>query len=109
MHSYLNRTVLLLGIALGLAACGSDEEEAVVVSMTGTPTLSATPTAVATATPVDLSSLGVDASTQERCDPLGAQCMLPIPNDHFTVADDSAPTKRRLALVRESLPANIAG
>ena len=57
--------------------------------------------------PVDVTTLGVDPATQQRCDPIGAQCMLPLPNDHFTVADATTPTGRRLALVAESLPANF--
>jgi hypothetical protein len=35
--------------------------------------------------------------------------MLPFPNDHFTVADPSTPTKLRLALATASMPANKAG
>ena len=63
----------------------------------------------ASAAPVASSTLGVDAATEKRCDPIGGPCMLPLPNDHFTVADPSTPTKRRLALDSASLPANKAG
>ncbi len=35
--------------------------------------------------------------------------MLPFPNDHFTTADPSTPTKRRLALSAASMPANKQG
>ena len=35
--------------------------------------------------------------------------MLPFPNDHFTVRDPSAPTRRRLALSSASLPTNASG
>ncbi len=53
--------------------------------------------------------LGIDLSTQNRCDPLvPEQCMLPFPNDYFTVRDRTV-TGRRLALVAESLPANVGG
>ena len=54
-------------------------------------------------------ALDIDPATEARCDPIGGQCMLPWPNDHFTVADSSTATGRRLALVAESLPANVAG
>src|SRR6185295_8770010 len=41
------------------------------------------------------------------CDPINPPCLLPWPNDHFTVADASTHTGRKLALVPESLPSNI--
>jgi hypothetical protein len=47
--------------------------------------------------------------TEQRCDPIGARCLLPLPNDHFTVADATTPTKRRLAIARASMPANKKG
>jgi hypothetical protein len=63
----------------------------------------------ASAPAVSLSALGSAAAIEQRCDPIGARCMLPFPNDHFTVADASTPTKRRLALVPASMPANADG
>ncbi len=59
--------------------------------------------------PVGLEALGVDPATQTRCDPIGGQCLLPLPNDHFTVADSATVTGRRLAISAESMPANVAG
>jgi hypothetical protein len=59
--------------------------------------------------PVPLSVIGVDPATQVRCDPIGAQCLLPFPNDHFTVRDASTPTGVRLALDSASTPANRNG
>ncbi len=59
--------------------------------------------------PVSLESLGVDPAAQTRCDPIGGQCLLPLPNDHFTVADSTTVTGRRLAISSESMPANAAG
>jgi hypothetical protein len=56
-----------------------------------------------------LTSAALCGATQQRCDPIGARCMLPLPNDHFTVADASTPTQRRLAIDSVSLPANRAG
>lgn len=61
------------------------------------------------APPVPLAELGVDPATQTRCDPIAPQCMLPFPNDHFTVRDRSTPTGRRLALSSASLPTNASG
>src|SRR5215470_2880491 len=44
------------------------------------------------------------------CDPLGgARCLLPFPNDHFTVADHSTDTGRRLNLALTSPPVNVGG
>jgi hypothetical protein len=44
------------------------------------------------------------------CDPLGGdRCLLPFPNDHFTVADASTATGRRVALAPTSTPANAQG
>lgn len=54
-------------------------------------------------------TIEVDPATLGRCDPLAEPCLLPWPNDYFTVADPATATGRRLALVAESLPANIAG
>ena len=58
---------------------------------------------------VGLEALGVDPATQTRCDPIGGQCLLPLPNDHFTVADSTSVTGRRLAISSDSMPANVAG
>ena len=44
------------------------------------------------------------------CDPLGGErCMLPFPNDHFTVADAGTDTGRRVELAPGTTPANRAG
>ena len=53
-------------------------------------------------------ALAIDAATEARCDPIAEPCMLPLPNDYFTVEDGSTDTGRRLSLVAESLPANVA-
>ena len=53
----------------------------------------------------------VDLPTDPNsCDPLGgARCLLPFPNDYFTVADRSAETGRRVDLAADATPANTAG
>ncbi len=94
MKIWLLRFTLVLGLAILVAGCGDDDNNTATA---------ATPTPV----PVDLATLGVDATTQERCDPIGSACLLPLPNDHFTVEDNTTPTKRRLALSVDSLPANV--
>jgi hypothetical protein len=44
------------------------------------------------------------------CDPLGgARCLLPFPNDYYTVPDGATDTGRRLALAPTATPANSAG
>ena len=55
-------------------------------------------------------SVGVDTSTAGRCDVLDpARCLLPFPNDHFTVADGSTTTGRRVRLDAASMPVNSKG
>ena len=59
------------------------------------------------ATCVDPASLGIDLSQQAFCDPLvPEQCMLPFPNDYFTVADPTSGTRRRIHFTPEGLPKN---
>ncbi len=44
------------------------------------------------------------------CDPLGGErCLLPFPNDYFTVADSTTSTGRRVNFAAGALPANVAG
>jgi hypothetical protein len=50
------------------------------------------------------------AGAAAACDPLDpAACLYPWPNDHFTSADGSSPTGRRLALRDEWMPRNRLG
>ncbi len=58
--------------------------------------------------PTALSAMGITSTL--GCDPLVAnECMLPFPSDAYTVPDSTTPTGRRVALVREVMPANKAG
>jgi hypothetical protein len=62
--------------------------------------------ATAQASPTD----GIDLSTADRCDFLDpAVCLFPWPNDHFTVADRTTDTGRRLNISPESMPSNSSG
>jgi hypothetical protein len=96
-------TVAALCSALLVASCSSSGSK----HDADAPTTATLPKASAPA--VAISALGVESNTEARCDPVGARCMLPFPNDHFTVADSTTPTQRRLALVSASLPANKDG
>jgi hypothetical protein len=91
MSPWGRRIAAVLCAALLAAGCGESEQPP------------------ASAPPLMLSALGVDPATQQRCDPIADPCMLPWPNDHFTVEDASTPTKRRLSLVADSLPVNDRG
>lgn len=54
-------------------------------------------------------TIDVVVTDADRCDPIAEGCLYPFPNDHFTVADDTTPTGRRVALDQESMPANADG
>lgn len=55
-------------------------------------------------------ALGVDTATAARCDVLDpARCLLPFPNDHFTVVDRSSTTGRRVRFDAASMPVNSKG
>jgi hypothetical protein len=44
------------------------------------------------------------------CDPLDSSpCLLPFPNNNFTVADPSSPTGLRLHFTTDELPSNVSG
>ena len=66
------------------------------------------PTAsTAAALPSDVAANPVD---DLLCDPIDpAACLFPFPNDHFTKADATTATGRRLALNPLSMPRNVAG
>ena len=50
-----------------------------------------------------------DAATQDHCDPIDPRaCLLPFPNDYFTVADPTTATGRRLNLSPLAMPRNVA-
>jgi hypothetical protein len=50
-----------------------------------------------------------DAATQDHCDPIDPHaCLLPFPNDYFTVADPTTATGRRLNLSPLAMPRNLA-
>lgn len=55
----------------------------------------------------------IDLSAADRCDFIGAQdgslCMLPFPDDYYTVKDSSTPTGRRIDFGTAAMPQNEDG
>ncbi len=54
-------------------------------------------------------SIDLTVAAPDRCEVIAVGCLLPFPNDRFTVADPTTPTGRRLALEQASMPANAGG
>ncbi len=52
----------------------------------------------------------IDTSAADSCEFLGqSHCQLPFPSDHFTVADATTDTGRRVAFTADTFPANALG
>ncbi|MGZ6929547.1 MAG: hypothetical protein ACXVK4_03370 [Acidimicrobiia bacterium] len=52
----------------------------------------------------------VDTAAADRCDPIAARkCLMPFPNDFFTVADPTSATGRRVHFDPASMPSNSSG
>src|SRR4051812_24858403 len=52
----------------------------------------------------------VDTATANRCDPIAARkCLMPFPNDFFTVADPTSDTGLRVHFDERSMPSNSSG
>ncbi|GII31957.1 hypothetical protein [Planotetraspora mira] len=72
-----------------------------------------TPVAAAAGAPTPPPSAGHGpdhGSPQSGCDPIDpSACLLPFPNDYFTVPDTSTETGRRIAFSPGMMPQNIAG
>ncbi|WP_231922178.1 hypothetical protein [Micromonospora krabiensis] len=50
------------------------------------------------------------AAAQPNCDPIDpAACLLPFPNDYYTVPDRSSPTGKRVRFAASAMPANAQG
>ncbi len=55
-------------------------------------------------------AVDLTTSDADRCDFVDpAACLLPFPNDRYTVPDTATATGRRLALTLASMPSNVAG
>jgi len=100
------RHALVVVVSLVLASCSNDSGSTI-------PSTSADAAAsVTSAVAAPTSTARADATLTEalRCDPLDeAACLLPWPNDAFTVPDDATPTGRRVAVFPTSTPANADG
>jgi hypothetical protein len=82
---------VLLSLALVAAACSDEEGDDAATTTTRMPIeVVAPPTA-----PCELFDAG--------------HCLFPFPSDTFTMADESTPTGRRLALAESSMPQNTSG
>jgi hypothetical protein len=65
---------------------------------------------LALAAPAQAAPPSADLSTADRCDPIDpANCLLPWPNDHFTVKDRHSATGRRVSLDPASMPTHAGG
>ena len=83
---------LLVVLALGAVSCSADDDGA--------------DGADGAAAPDAATAVGGDGT----CDDLDpARCLLPWPNDRFTVADPSTPTGLRLAVPADGTPINVDG
>jgi hypothetical protein len=52
----------------------------------------------------------VDTATADRCDPIATRkCLMPFPNDFFTVADPTSDTGLRVHFDERSMPSNSSG
>jgi len=82
---------LLLAVVVLTSACAVGDQERVVLPTTSSP-------------------LDAILTDPLNCDPLDERaCLLPWPNDAFTVPDPSTPTGRRVSIYVDSTPVNAAG
>ena len=98
---------LLLVATFGLIAAACSDDPGSSADTTGP-----TGTTVDATTPEPSTTAPEDAILTEslQCDPLDERaCLLPWPNDAFTVPDPSTPTGRRLAIHPEATPLNVDG
>jgi len=120
-------TILGVIVATSLVACSSGDGDGRVAKRRPTATTrrrtppsttttvtpeptGASGTASATRRRASTAAIGVDTSTAARCDVLDpARCLLPFPNDHFTVSDRSSGTGRRVRFDAASMPVNSKG
>ncbi|HEY1650728.1 MAG TPA: hypothetical protein VGG09_02485, partial [Acidimicrobiales bacterium] len=81
---------------------------AVVLFGVVTPLMTATPASAAVRASSAARAWG--ATAQQPCDPLdGSQCMLPFPDDYYTVPDPATTTGLRVSLPAAAFPAAVGG
>jgi hypothetical protein len=111
------RALVTLGV-LAATACSSDHPGAAAgpettMASTAAATPAATPT-TSTLAPLDPADRpAIESALQSAprgCDALDTrQCLLPFPDDHFTVADPTTATGRRVTLLAAGMPVNAKG
>ena len=102
------RLAALVTVGLVAAACSSGSDGGGDGNAAGDSAGSST-TAMTTK-PRPAGELGIDQANLGRCDVLVPdRCLLPFPNDHFTVDDPDTQTGRRVELSKASLPVNSSG
>ncbi len=98
--------------AASLAACSSTSSSSTAAPPSGTasqPLSLAAPAHVLTASHTG-TNWGVGVRGAPACDPLGGQsCMLPFPNDYYTVPDPASASGRRVDFPTAAMPANTSG
>jgi hypothetical protein len=93
------------GCALPVVWADADGDAKLDIDSAGKPTES-----YAAGGSVGFEPQGVTLANVDRCDPLDtSDCLYPFPNDHFTVADPTTPTGRRINFNVQSMPANREG
>src|SRR5215218_222813 len=103
---------LLLTLSLFAAGCSSDDGGAG-QGTSDSPASTTADTANTDTTDSGPTTTGPDDAVLEMslvCDPLDERaCLLPWPNNAFTVPDEATATGRRLDIQADSTPANVGG
>ncbi len=105
MRRPLVPVLLFAVVAVGAAACSDDAREGAADTAASTSSTASTVAESTTTGPED--AILVDSL---QCDPLDERaCLLPWPNDAFTVPDPSTATGRRLDIHPDATPRNAEG
>lgn len=101
---------ILIVVATMFAACSNDAATGTSDVATAATTIAASAIEPAATEPATTTSDGATFDKSLRCDPLDERaCLLPWPNDAFTVPDADTATGRRLDIHRKSPPTNADG
>ena len=103
--------LVMLFAPLVLLACGDgDGTPAPTTTAPTTTTTTAPTTTTTTTTTTTMAPISIDpAEVVAGCEPLLADCLLPFPSNHLTVADPDTPTGRLVAFAASALPINNEG
>ena len=108
-------SLLVFALSISAVACNSDAPAArpgdigpADTTAVAAPDTAPPPTTIREAAPTTTAPEDAILEQALTCDPLDERaCLLPWPNDAFTVPDASTPTGRRLAIAASSTPANV--